>query len=166
MVSQIQMSLIQTNVRNHIACSFGYKLVYVDDMFNNPFKSYIGEDATYNYIDSMIKESKYCSQVMKKHFKKDLVMTKKDKKDFKNSTKCQICDNTYVDGDVEGRDHCHVIGKYRGFAHRDCNFNGKLTHKIPILFDNLKKFDSHLIMQEPGKLNHKINVIPNGLENI
>ena len=79
MGSQIQMSLIQANIRNHIACSFGYKLVYVDDKFNNPFKSYIGEYATYNYIDSMIKESKYCSQVMKKHFNKDLVMTKKIK---------------------------------------------------------------------------------------
>ena len=41
----------------------------------------------------MIEESKYCNDVMKKHFKKELVMTKKDNEDFENSTKCQICDN-------------------------------------------------------------------------
>ena len=39
-----------------------------------------------------------------------------------------------------------------------------LNHKIPIIFHNLKNYDSHLIMQELGKFNLKINVIPNGLE--
>ena len=37
-------------------------------------------------------------------------MTKEDDKDFENSTKCWICDNVYVDGDVKVRDHCHIIG--------------------------------------------------------
>ena len=32
------------------------------------------------------------------------------------------------------------------------------------VFHNLKKYDSHLIMQELGRLNLKTNVIPNGLE--
>ena len=38
-------------------------------------------------------------------------MTKEDNKDFKNSTKCWIYDNTYVDGDVKVTDHCHITGK-------------------------------------------------------
>ena len=36
----------------------------------------------------MIKESRFCSDVMKKHFDKELVMTKEDNEDFKQSTKC------------------------------------------------------------------------------
>ena len=32
--------------------------------------------------------------------------------DFKCSTKCWICDNAYVDGDVKVRDNCHVTGKH------------------------------------------------------
>ena len=36
-----------------------------------------------------------------------------------------ICDNDYADGDVKVRDHCHIIGKYRGSAHRDCNVKVK-----------------------------------------
>ena len=34
----------------------------------------------------MIEESKYCSDVMKKHFSKKLVITKYDVKDFENSS--------------------------------------------------------------------------------
>ena len=81
-----------------------------------------------------------------------------------SSTKSWICDNDYVDTDVKVRDHCHITGKYRGSAHGDCNFNLKLNHKIPIIFHNLKNYDSHLIMQELGKFNLKISVILNGLE--
>ena len=33
-----------------------------------------------------------------------------------------------------------------------------------VVFHNLKYYDSHLIMQELGQLNLKINVILNGLE--
>ena len=36
----------------------------------------------------MIEVSKCCSEVMKKHFNKELAMTKEDNEDFKNSTKC------------------------------------------------------------------------------
>ena len=50
-------------------------------------------------------------------------MIKEDNKDFKNSTKYQICGNDYVNNDVEVRDHCHITGKYRGSEHRDCNVN-------------------------------------------
>ena len=31
--------------QKHVACSYGYKLVCVDDKFSKPFKSYLGEDA-------------------------------------------------------------------------------------------------------------------------
>ena len=31
------------------------------------------EDTVYNFISSMIEESEYCSDVMKKHFNKELV---------------------------------------------------------------------------------------------
>ena len=73
--------------KKHIAYSYGYKLVCVHDNFSKPFKTYLGKDAVYNFIIFMIEESKYCSEVMKKHFNKELVMTKEDNEDFNNSTK-------------------------------------------------------------------------------
>ena len=72
----------------NVACSYGYKLVCVDDKFSKPFKSYLDEDVVYNFISRMIEASKYYSDVMKNHFNKELVMTKKDNEDFENSTKC------------------------------------------------------------------------------
>ena len=94
-------------------------------------------------------------------------MIKEDNEDFENSNKCWICDNDCVDGDVKVRNHCHITGEYRGSAHRDYNINVKLNHKTSVVFHNLKNYnyDLHLIMQELGKFNLKINVIPNGLEN-
>ena len=98
---------------------------------------------------------------MKKHFSKELVKTKKD---FKNSTNCWICDDDYVESNVKVRNHCHITGKYRGSACRNCNINGELNHKVLIAFHNLRNYDSHHVMQELGKLNFKINAMPNGLE--
>ena len=46
------------NYQKDIACSYGYKLVCVDDKFSKPFKTYLGKDAVYNFINSTIEESK------------------------------------------------------------------------------------------------------------
>ena len=70
----------------------------------------------------------------------------------------------YDVGDDKVRDHCHITGKYRGAAHWSCNINLKLTKKIPVIFRNLKGFDSHLIMKEVSKFDVKVSVIPNGLK--
>ena len=64
----------------------------------------------------MIQENKYCSDVIKKSFNKELVITIKDKEDFENSTKCWICHNYYIDNDIKIRDNFYVTEKYRGSA--------------------------------------------------
>ena len=74
-----------------------------------------------------------------------------------------IFSNVYVDDDVKVRDICHINGKYTGSAHRNCNTEVKVSNKILVLFHKLKNCDSHLITQELGKFNFKINVITNGL---
>lgn len=48
------MSLIQTNIKKHVACSFSFKLASFGCKFLKPFKSYLGEDAFYNFINSMV----------------------------------------------------------------------------------------------------------------
>ena len=62
------------------------------------------------------------------------------------------------------RDHDHVRGKYRGLAHWNNNINLKLTKIALVIFHNLKGYDSQLSMQEIGKVDVKISVIPNELE--
>ena len=52
------------------------------------------------------------------------------------------------------RDHCHITEKYyRDSMESDYNINLKLMYKIPVVFHNVKNYDSHLIMQELGKFN-------------
>ena len=43
--------------RKHVACSYGYKLVYVDDKLRKPFNSYLGEDAVNNLLKIFLKKA-------------------------------------------------------------------------------------------------------------
>ena len=76
----------------------------------------------------------------------------------------RICGKLIDNRDNKVRDHCHITGKYRGVAHYSCNINLKIRKKVPVIFHNLKGYDSHLIFKELSKFNAKTSVIPNGLE--
>ena len=39
-----------------------------------------------------------------------------------------------------------------------------MTKKVPVIFHNLKGYEIHLIMQEIGKFDVTVYIIPNGLE--
>ena len=67
-------------------------------------------------------------------------------------------------GDNKVRDHCHITGKYRRAAHWSCNINLKINKNVPVIFHNLKSYDSHLIFKELSKFDSKISVIPSSLE--
>ena len=47
------------------------------DKFSKSFERYLRKDAIHNFINVIIEESKYCSDVIKKHFTKELVKKKK-----------------------------------------------------------------------------------------
>ena len=79
----------------------------------------------------------YYEKAFRKAIEK-LVITKEDDSDFENSTKCWICENIYVYGDVKVKDHCHIIGIYTGSEHRDCNIEVKLNYETLIVLHNLK----------------------------
>ena len=53
-----------------------------------------------------------------------------------------------------------MTGKYRGAAHWSCNINVKLTKIVPLIFHDLKGYDSHLIKKGIGQFDVKVSVIP------
>ena len=57
-----------------------------------------------------------------------------------------------------------MTGKFGGAAHRNCNVNLKLTKEVPVIFHNLRGYDSHLTFNELDKFDLKFKVITNGLE--
>ena len=110
-------------------------------------------------------------------------MTEADEQRFKTMGGCHICGEEYTDKDVRVRDHCHIIGKFKGSAHQECNLKLRIKPediKIPVIFHNLRGYDSHFIMQQIGEIakkyaytnkkgekqNLNINAIPNSMENI
>ena len=101
---------------------------------------------------------------MKKHFNKNLVMTSEQNEEFESSNICWICGKLIDIGDNKFRGHCHISGKCRGSSHWSCNINLKITKKVPVIFHNLKGYNSHLIFKELSKFNCEISVMPNGLE--
>ena len=113
--------------QKHVACSYDYKLVCTDDNFSYPFKSYLGKDAIYNFINSMIKESKYRNEMMNKHFNKELVMAKEDQEDFENCTNYWIFDSVCIEVFVKVRAHFHKHGTYRASAHGHFDIKNKLN---------------------------------------
>ncbi|XP_068707786.1 uncharacterized protein [Montipora foliosa] len=165
--------------QRHTDCGYGYKVVCCyDDKYTKPVQIYRGEKAVYKFMEAMLEEVKYCKKIMKKYFNKPLRMTEDDEKEFQKANECHICNKKYNENDVRVRDHCHITGKYRGSAHQDCNLNFRLTEKIPVMFHNLRGYDSHFIMQEIGEIVKKhtytnkkgetcqmnINAIPNNME--
>ena len=167
--------------QRHTDCGYGYKVVCCyDDKYTKPIQLYRGEKAVYKFMENMLEEVKYCKKAMKKHFDKPLRMTEVDGKEFKKATTCHICDKKYTEKDIRVRDHCHITGKYRGSAHQECNLKLRINPeeiKIPVIFHNLRGYDSHFIMQEIGAIVKKhaytkngkeikmdINAIPNNME--
>ena len=137
-------------IQNPVPCSFTYKLVFVDDEFTKPIVAFRGENAAYEFIKAIFKEYQYCKIVTKKQ--------------FRSSNTCWVCEKLIDHEDEKVRDHCHVTSKFRGAAHWSCNINLQLTKKVPVIFHNLRGYDSHLIFCELNKFDVKIDVIPNRLE--
>ena len=57
-----------------------------------------------------------------------------------------------------------MTGKFRGAAHFSCNTNCKLSKRGIVIFNNLRGYESHLIIKKVTKFDVKVSVIPNGLE--
>ena len=150
--------------QDHIPCNFAYKVVCVDDKFTKQIVVYRAENAAYESIKAIIKEYKYCKKVMNKHFNKNLIMSEKEENFFQQSNSCWICKKLIDNDEQKVRDHCHVTGKVRGAVHWDCNINFQLTKNVPVIFHNLRGYDSDLIFNERDKFDVKISVIPNELE--
>ena len=75
----------------------------------------------------------------------------------KEQQDCLVCQESLIrEQFVDSvRDHCHITGRFRGTAHNACNLKLRLNPKttsIPVVFHNLRGYDSHLLMQAISKI--------------
>ena len=150
----------------HEACGFGYQVVRYDNVAYPPV-IYRGEDAVDVFLQRLNQERHSINMKFKNP--EPIIMTHQDEKDHQNATHCWICQGKIV-GDAnldKVSNHCHFTAKYRGAAHKTCNLKLKIQPyktPIPVVFQNLKGYDSHLIMQRIHKTKGNITCLPNNTE--
>ena len=103
-------------------------------------------------------------------------LQKKDEVDKwieKSQENCLFCGQPLLGQNFRDvvKDHCHITGKLLGTAHSDCNKKLRINRKtipIPVVFQNLKGYDAHHLMQGISKLGEggdvEIGCIPNNME--
>ena len=64
--------------QDHAPCSFAYKVVCIGDRFSKRIVVFRGENATCEFTKAIFKEHEYSKKVMKKHFKKNLIMSEEE----------------------------------------------------------------------------------------
>lgn len=67
---------------------------------------------------------------------------------------CHICGKTESEilGPVNHRDHDHLTGQFRGWAHEKCNQNYTIKFKpIPVIMHNFKGYDNMMFIKEASK---------------
>ena len=157
-------STIQTSM--HEACSYSYVVVRSDGKSKTPV-TFRGDNAAENFIDSLLEVEKELLEDLE-YLKYKVIITRKEEEEYKKATICHICEEL-LNGD-KVLDHDHITGFYRGPAHNQCNLKlriNKYRLKIPVVFHNLRGYDSHLLMQVIGKFKGKgknITCIPNNTE--
>ena len=152
-------------LQKHVACSYGYKVVCCyDDTLPKPFKMYRGLNSVNKFFSDILEEEKEILAKLQEFQKTPMNLSSEEKIHHRNASTCYVCKGDFTNENRKVRDHCHVSGNYRGASCNKCNLGMKLTKTIPVVFHNLKGYDSHLLLTELGKFNKKISVIPNNMQ--
>ena len=154
----------------HETCSYCYVVVRCDGKTETPVE-YRGPDAAEHFLRAIQVEERRIKNVIANP--EVMRMTPEDRRAHDTATVCHICEKPLAGvGTTTGtkdsvRDHCHITGKYRGAAHNACNLKLRLNPKtttIPVVFHNLRGYDSHLLMQAISRVEGRVSCIPNNTE--
>ena len=150
---------------NSCCCYF----VCTFDSTRNELFSFVGDNCLKEMTDKLFDIADNCIAEMK--INNRMVMTSADEQQFENASCCLLCNEPFDDQDkalCKVRDHDHFTGKYRGAAHCKCNINFFSNRYLPIVFHNLRGYDSHLIIKEMYQLypDKDLNIIPNSYEKL
>ena len=115
-----------------------------------------GPSAVEHFLRGLQEEEQEIKEVLANP--KAMVMTPEHCRAYKKDTNCHVYKKP-LDGNSI-RDQCHITGKYRRTAHNACNLKLRLNSKtttIPVVFHNLRGYDSHLLMQAISKVEGKLH---------
>ena len=139
--------------QHHEACSYCYIVERCDGQAEPPVE-YRGSDAAEHLLKLLQEEESKIKGMLADP--KAMRMIREDWLAFRTAETCQVCDSV--------RDHCHNTGENRGAANNACNLTLRLNTNIPMVFHNLRGYDSHLLMQAISKVEGRVSCIPNNIE--
>jgi hypothetical protein len=156
-------------LHRHEANSCCYYFVCTYDNSLNRLETFEGPNCIVDMIESLYKLGTECIEIMKKNC--EMKLKKEDYQDFENASKCYLCKGDFDKNNYKVRDHDHRTGKYRGACHTRCNINHFSNRYLPVVFHNLRGYDSHMIIKRSHDImnklsdkNIKFSVIPNSNE--
>ena len=106
--------------------------------------SYRGDNAGEMFVHMLQEKAEQLFQEYIATHQQLLALTEAELRSFHTAINCHIC-NQPLGGD-KVRDHCHIVGNYRGVAHSRCNLEYRISKsdwKLPIVIHNLKGYDWH-----------------------
>ena len=167
--ADLEALLVKENDKSHHVPHSSSFVVVGQDM--QRFELYRGKDCMDKFVEG-IKETVELFAIKQQQFK-DVKMKLKDFDDYKQATKCWICNEEFNQITIKSKsgtdykpkkkviDHCHFTGNYIGAAHYDCNFKRQNERMIPIFIHNLSGYDSHMIIKTVSKFGDGVlKIIP------
>lgn len=136
---------------HHIPCGYSYVIIDNEGKCVKAPVVYHGDNAAEKLIQSLLVEEKMIKDLLKVN--RPMNLTPEENEAFLNETHCFVCEEPLYEDRV--RDHCHMSSNYRSALHSRCNLNYKLIRKIPVIFHNLKGYDSHHIIKALGQAKNK-----------
>jgi len=154
--------------QKHVACGYSFKRVATLDKYDKDIVLFRGtgvKDVAEHFISALLKEADEIREIMKNII--EMKLSKKQQREHNAATCCYLCNGEFGDKKkkIKVRDHDHLTGEYRGAAHQACNINyGWRHYKIPVLFHNLKGYDSHFIVKALNDKCKSLSCIPSSTE--
>ena len=135
--------------------SMGYNVVknlYYENLNleKDGYIKYFGEACVEWFINEKLEIEGY----MKKYFKNEIEIILDTNPENYYQTSCWLCQKEIKLKDVKEnsvvKDHCHLTGKFRGFAHNNCNLNTRKAHTsfVPLLVHKFSGYGCHLIFEK------------------
>ena len=158
--------------QKHEPSGFCYMVKCANDELSKPARVYRGPDVMDNFFKFMMEEEKHICDILSRV--EPLKLSSEEKLQFQTATVCHICHKEL--GSDKVAYHSHIPPYlFRGAAHTNCNLQyqfrqGKRSPSskfyIPVVFHNLRGYDSHLMMESIGKMSKgkNLSVIPNHTE--
>jgi hypothetical protein len=171
--ADFECSLIPTGHKEKIAKhepnSAAMYFVCTFDDTRNKYYQFDGVDCVKNMIKKLREISKIC--LKEQHDKNHTLLNSTEKKEYNNAFICQVCSGPFNNKrNYKVQNHCMKTGEFKGAAHAACNINNFNNNFLPVVFHNLRGYDSHLIVKQGFDLlndtqeTEKIDVLANSGE--